>query len=144
MPRPRLRRRIFNQPEITYFKPAGVPIAQLEQTILSFDEIEALRLKDYEGMDQSEAAKKMNVSQPTFHRLIVSARKKTADALVNGKSIRIQGGVFKMARPGLGRRAGGPPTKCICPVCKARVPKKRGIPCAQMKCPDCGAMMTRG
>ena len=144
MPRPRLTRRIFNQPEITYFKPAGVPISLLEQTILSFDEIEALRLKDYEGIDQAKAAEKMSISQPTFHRLLLSARKKTADSLVNGKAIRIQGGSFKMARTGIGRRAGGPPAKCICPACKASIPKKRGIPCAEMKCPECRAIMSRG
>ncbi|MCX6818812.1 MAG: DUF134 domain-containing protein, partial [Candidatus Aenigmarchaeota archaeon] len=72
--------------------------------ILAKDELEAIRLGDYEGMDQEKAARKMDISQPTFHRLILSARRKVAEALVNGKAIKIEGGVYKMmSRSGFGR-----------------------------------------
>ena len=58
--------------------------------------MEAIRLKDLLKLDQNECAKKMDVSQPTFHRLIHDARYKIADALVNGKAIKIQGGNYKL------------------------------------------------
>jgi uncharacterized protein len=95
MPRPRRFRRIRNKPNITYFKPAGVPIKELEEINVSYVELEAIRLKDYELLDQNECAKKMEISQPTFHRLVLCARQKIADALVNGKAIKIEGGDFK-------------------------------------------------
>jgi len=102
MPRPRLCRRVGFNPEITYFKPRGVPLADLEEAILNVDEFEAVRLKDLEGFDQEECAKKMNISQPTFHRLVLSARKKIADSIVNGKAIKIEGGNFKVVGKGRG------------------------------------------
>jgi len=98
MPRPRLRRRVGFQPGINYFKPAGVPLMQLEEVVLGVDELEAVRLKDLEGMEQEEAAKKMAISQPTFHRLLLEARNKIAKALVEGKAIKVEGGDFRMAR----------------------------------------------
>ena len=112
------------------------------------DEMEAIRLKDHEDLEQEQAAKKMNISQPTFNRLLSSARKKIAEALINGKAIRIEGGVYEMMpRGGRGRMGGfaaGPIGECACPSCGARAPHQRGIPCYQQKCPKCGAMMTRG
>lgn len=106
MPRPRIPRRVWFQPSVTYYKPAGIRMVSLEETILTVDEFEAIRLKDYEGLDQTEAAKKMGISQPTFQRIYESARKKIADALVNGKAIRIEGGPFRMMGPGPGRGRG--------------------------------------
>ena len=94
MVRPRLCRRILAEPNVTYFKPRGIPLMQLEETILHVDEFEAVRLKDLEGLEQEECAKKMKISQPTFHRLVLSARKKIADAIINGKAIRIEGGNY--------------------------------------------------
>ena len=96
MVRPRLCRRVGFNPNITYFKPRGIPLKDLKEIILAIDEYEAVRLKDLEGLEQEECAKKMNVSQPTFHRLILSARKKIADAIINGKAIKIEGGNFKI------------------------------------------------
>ncbi len=96
MPRPRLRRRVKGNPKITYFKPAGVRMQELEETTLTVEEYEAVRLKDFEGLGQEESAAKMEVSQPTFHRLLLDARKKIADAIVNGKAIKIEGGSFKI------------------------------------------------
>jgi predicted DNA-binding protein (UPF0251 family) len=88
--RPRLCRRIRFRPDITYFKPAGIRMAGLEEAVLAPDELEAVRLKDLEGLEQEEAAKKMNISQPTFHRIVTSARKKISEAIVKGKAIRIE------------------------------------------------------
>lgn len=96
MPRPRICRRIRHRPGVTYFKPAGVGMRSLDEVVLTVDEYEAVRLKDLEGLDQEEAAKKMNISQPTFHRLVLIARKKIAEAIVKGKAIRIEGGAYKI------------------------------------------------
>jgi len=95
MVRPRLCRRVRFNPNITYFKPQGIPLRELAEVILLVDEFEAVRLKDLEGLEQEECAKKMNISQPTFHRLIISARKKVAEAIIHGKAIRIEGGSYK-------------------------------------------------
>ena len=82
-------------PDTTYFKPAGIRMTELEETILTVDEYEAVRLKDFENLEQTEAAKKMQISQPTFNRLLSSARKKLADAIINGKAIKIEGGNYR-------------------------------------------------
>lgn len=96
MPRPRRCRRIGQTPEITYFKPAGIRAAELEEVVLAFEEYEAVKLKDMEDLEQAKCAKKMHISQPTFHRLLLSARKKIADSIINGKALRIDGGHFKI------------------------------------------------
>ena len=96
MPRPRLCRKVSFQPDVTFFKPAGVRLSELEIVIIAVEEFEAVRLKDLEGLEQEKCSKKMGISQPTFHRLLLSARTKIADALVNGKAMRIEGGNFKI------------------------------------------------
>ncbi|MFH0837289.1 MAG: DUF134 domain-containing protein [Candidatus Aenigmatarchaeota archaeon] len=90
MPRPCKRRRIRGMPQSFYFKPAGIRMVNLEESVLTIEEFEAVRLKDFIGLDQSECAEKMNISQPTFHRIIQTARKKIADAIINGKAIKIE------------------------------------------------------
>jgi uncharacterized protein len=97
MSRPQKCRRIENMPDVTYFKPAGIPMRELEEISLSPVEIEALRLREIENLDQAAGAEKMNVSRPTFQRILASARFKIADALIKGKAIRIEGGNFEMA-----------------------------------------------
>ncbi|MBU0707594.1 DUF134 domain-containing protein [Patescibacteria group bacterium] len=92
MVRPHKLRHIHFQPGVTYFKPQGVPMRQLEEVCLSLDESEAMRLKHLEELDQTESAKKMKISQSTYQRVLVSANKKIADALINGKAIKIEGG----------------------------------------------------
>jgi len=89
MPRPRHRRRIRFSPNIRYYKPQGVPMRHLEVTELTIEEVEALRLKNIENLDQIECAKKMNTSQSTFQRILSSAYKKITKAIVEGKAIRI-------------------------------------------------------
>lgn len=98
MPRPRRCRRVWFEPNVTYFKPAGVRMIDLEESILTVDEFEAVRLKDLGGLDEETAARKMNISQPTFNRLITSARKKIADAIVYGKAIKIFGGPYRLSK----------------------------------------------
>ncbi len=159
MVRPRRIRRIFFQPDVTYFKPAGISMAHLKETVLSFDELEAIRLIDSEGMEQSKAGKKMKISQSTLSRILTSARKKISDAIINGNAIKIQGGDFAMVRPrGMGMRrmagaggrgrmggplAAGPAGYCVCPKCGHKVRHTTAVPCSQQKCPKCGTRMTR-
>ena len=100
MVRPKRCRRVGFKPNVTYFKPAGVRIRELEEIVLTVDEFEAVRLKDLEEHDQEKCAKKMNISQPTFHRLVLNARKKIAGAIVNGKAIKIEGGNYRFSRSG--------------------------------------------
>jgi len=96
MSRPPKCRRVEFLPNVTYFKPAGVPLRDLEEVSMSVEEAEAVRLKDIEGLEQEQGAEKMNISRPTFQRVLASARQKMADALLNGKAIRIEGGNFEM------------------------------------------------
>ena len=97
MGRPLLWRRVNFIPPITYFKPAGVPLTTLQEVCLSVEEAEAIRLKDIEGLEQEECAQRMSVSRSTFARVLTPVREKMADALLNGKAIRIAGGNFEMA-----------------------------------------------
>lgn len=97
MPRPIKYRRVAFMPEVTYFKPAGIPLRVLEESRLSIEEVEAIRLKDLDGLEQEECAVKMNISRQTFQRVIGLARRNIADALLNGKAIRIEGGNFEMS-----------------------------------------------
>ncbi len=97
MGRQPLWRRVDFVPQITHFKPAGIPLAQLQEIRLSVEEAEAIRLKDIEKLEQEECGQRMNISRTTFARVLASAREKIADALLNGKAIRIKGGDFEMA-----------------------------------------------
>lgn len=91
MPRPRIRKRICFDPRARYFKPQGIPLRLLEVVTLTLEEMEALRLKNNEGLQQEEAATHMGISQSTFQRILQSAYKKISDALLLGKAIRIEG-----------------------------------------------------
>ena len=97
MARPRNCRRVSLMPGSSYFKPRGIPLTMLEEVILAVDEFEALRLADLEGLYQEKAAEKMNVSRQTFGRIIESAHRRVAEALVKGKALKIEGGDFEMA-----------------------------------------------
>jgi predicted DNA-binding protein (UPF0251 family)/predicted Fe-Mo cluster-binding NifX family protein len=92
MTRSHTPRRVGFLTRVIQFRPAGVRMSDLEEVVLGNDELEAIRLKDLLGMSQAEAAREMHISQPTFHRLLLSARQKIADAFVNGKAVRIDGG----------------------------------------------------
>ena len=101
MARPTKWRKIENVPIVPYFIPSDKDVDQIPENILKLEELEAVRLKDLEGLEQSECAEKMEISRPTFQRILLSAREKIADSLVNGKIICIEGGNF---------------TRNICPV----------------------------
>lgn len=90
MIRPCKLRNIKFIPEVTYFKPRGVPMSQLQEVSLFHDEMEALRLKYVENLDQTMAAEKMGISQSTFARILYSANKKLAQGLINGMAIKIE------------------------------------------------------
>ena len=143
MPRPVCRRRIGFMPGTRYFKPMGVPMNMLEEIILNLDELEAVRLADYEGLYQEQAAEKMQISRPTFGRIIESAHKKIADALVNGRALRIQGGTIEVHGFGGPRHGMGAAGFCVCPKCKEKVPHRPGMPCKEERCPKCGTRMMR-
>lgn len=163
MPRPKKKRVVRFEPQITYFKPRGVPLSELSEVELAHEELEALRLSDFEGLDQAKAAKKLKVSQSTFYRVLSLARKKVSEALVKGYAIKVEGGDFVMPRgfgQGLGRGrasvgggrgrmggpfAAGPGGMCVCtnPKCNHEVTHQAGVPCYQQKCPRCGATMVR-
>lgn len=105
MTRPQCPRRIGVSPRAVYFKPAGIPLSDLEEEILGLDELEAIRLADLEGMYQEQAAEKMGVSRQTFARIVAAARKKVAAVLVKGMALRVEGGtVIQDAQPRRGRR----------------------------------------
>ena len=89
MVRPIKPRKLYFNPTVVYFKPRGVPLSLLKEVDLRLDELEVLRFCDYEGLEQKEAAKKMNISQSTLQRILTLARRKVVEAIVEGKSIKI-------------------------------------------------------
>ena len=144
MVRPKKERWIHHEPDVTYFKPKGIPLRDLEEVELTFDEVECLRLANMEKLSQEDAAKKMNVHQSTFQRTLTRAREKVSDALVNGKAIRIGGGNYKMQRRGrMQGKALGPSGVCTCPKCGHEQPHIRGMPCIETQCEKCGSKMAR-
>ena len=94
MPNRRRFRKITMPPPMEGFKPFGVPMRELEPVVLLYEEYEAIRLADYENLTQEEAAKKMNISRPTFTRIYDKARKNIAKAFVESKAVFIQGGNY--------------------------------------------------
>lgn len=143
MARPPHSRRVAFIPQVTYFRPAGVPLRSVEEVCLTIEEAEAIRLKDLEGLEQEECAQSMGVSRPTFARVLASGRLKMADAVLNGKAIRIQGGHFELAAPRFrctnGHEWSGPSQARVtgpgrmCPMCR-----KRGVMAAEFGGPGCG------
>lgn len=125
MVRPTKPREVEQFPEITYFKPAGVPIRKLKEVILSIEELEALRLKDAEGLNQEEGAERMKISRPTFQRILTKARLKVSEALTKGMAIRVEGGTYQMSQRRLTCR------KCGQSIERGR--RSRG----QQECPRC-------
>ncbi|MBN2067576.1 MAG: DUF134 domain-containing protein [Candidatus Diapherotrites archaeon] len=98
MARPKKCRLVESEPEATYFKPRAMPLAELEEVCLNFEELEAFKLKFMGKLEQEQAAKKMKVSRTTFWRILSCAGEKIADALINGKAIKIEGGTYKLRR----------------------------------------------
>lgn len=122
MVRPRLQRRVHGEFSATFFKPAGIPVRELDTINLTFDELEAVRLTDLEDLYQADAAEKMNVSRQTLGNIVKSAHKKIAEALIRGKAIKIEGGTVEYMRK-----------LYYCPACESTFPAAD----AQKNCPDC-------
>ena len=95
MTRPTKPRCIRHDPQVVFFKPAGVPMRYLKEEILGRDELEALRLADLEGLSHEDVGKMMEVSRATAGRILAEARRKTATALVHGRAIRVEGGTVE-------------------------------------------------
>ena len=125
MPRPRKARWVGFQPGATFYKPRGVPLRTLEQVTLSLEELEAMRLADYEGLYQEDAAQEMNVSRQTFGRVLQEAHRKVAEALSFGKALMIEGGDFVMVRRDF---------ECL--ACGYRWMVAQGVP-RPSECPEC-------
>ena len=132
MARPTKWRKIEHIPAIPYFIPSENGLDELAENVLKLEELEAIRLKDLEGLEQTECAERMEVSRPTFQRILLSAREKVADSLINGKMLHIEGGNF---------------TRNICPIrcldCnkewKESYENLEKIKKGQYVCPDCGS-----
>lgn len=129
MPRPVKPRWVEFLPNVTYFKPAGIPLSVLDEVSLGIDELEALRLKHVLGLEQEECAQRMKVAQSTFQRILSSAHSKVARALVEGKAIRIAGGHYRF-----------PFTWVSCPECGHRWQVQTNAPV--LTCPTCGNPVT--
>lgn len=96
MPRPNKCRNVLSNPGVFHFRPVGFKIEKKDEVELTLDEFEAIRLADFEGFYQKEAAEQMNISRQTFGNIINSAHKKIADFLINAKALKITGGSFRM------------------------------------------------
>ncbi len=96
MVRPRKDRIVSYDPDVSYFKPRGIPMIELEEVGLAVDECEAIRLADLLDMSYEKAGEQMGISRATFGRIVHHARKIIADAIINGKAINIKGGNYKM------------------------------------------------
>jgi len=90
MARPKKVRNVCFEPEITFFKPRGIPLRDLSEVEINIDELEALRLINIEEMNQTDAAKEMKIHQSTLQRILKKANKKVSLALIEGKAIRIE------------------------------------------------------
>ncbi len=96
MVRPQKDRIVTFNPNVSYFKPRGIPMIDLEEVALTVDEREAIRLADLQGLAHEEAGRQMGVSRATFGRIVNRARRIIADALINGKAINVQGGNYRI------------------------------------------------
>jgi predicted DNA-binding protein (UPF0251 family) len=130
IPRRRKRCWVESLPEATYFKPAGVLLRSLEEVALSVEELEAIRLKDLEGLDQEQCAGQMGIARTTFQRHLYAAHAKIAEALVHGRVLRIEGGEFEVPAS----------RRFVCTACghEFEAPYCNGQRERDMTCPSCG------
>jgi len=134
MGRPHKERRVEQLPPVTHYKPAGIPLRSMEEITLTIEEMEAIRLADVEQLDQATAAERMEVSRPTFHRIVNAAHQKIATALWQGYALRVEGGTFRIAH----RRQQGL-RHFLCHACghKWTLPHGNGQRCHALMCPAC-------
>ena len=107
MPRPKKMRFVSRYPSIAAFVPQGMQVTG--ELSLSVEGLEAIRLSDFEGLDQETAANLMQVSRQTYGRILSTARNTVGEALVTGKALRIKGGTYQMRRRGRQHRRRGSP-----------------------------------
>ena len=131
MPRRKRHRFVHREPTVSVYKPAGIPAKELEEILVTVDEFEAIRLADYEGLNQREACAIMKISQPTFNRTLASARNKIAKGIVDGQVLRIEGGRYV-----LGDGSGG--LQCV--DCEYRLDMEKD---KRNACPNCGSSKLR-
>ncbi len=131
--RPIKERHVEQLPPVGQFKPVGIPIFAVDEMVISIEEMEAVRLADVEGMDQGPAAELMGISRPTFHRILAKAHTKIGQFLWEGKSLRIEGGNYRMKCCNGSRRF-----KCNTCGYEWEVPHGSGARGCQMVCPQCG------
>ncbi len=124
MSRPPCCRRVAGKPAAAIFKPAGIPARMLAEVVMTLDEFEAIRLADFEGLYQDQAAERMRISRPTFGRIVEIARRKVAEAIILGKALKIEGGPVQ-AEPSRPLR---------CPACKVEWDES---PNPRAGCPHC-------
>lgn len=98
MSRPKQCRNIGHGPDVNYYKPKGIPSSLLEEVVVTLDEFEAVKLADFQGLYQEDAAGRMDISRQTFGRIIAAAHRKIADALIHGKALKIEGGPVQMGK----------------------------------------------
>jgi predicted DNA-binding protein (UPF0251 family) len=103
MARPLKCRCIECRPNSYYFKPRGIPMTALQEVSLRMDELEAIRLADYQGLYHEEAAAKMEISRATFGRVLNEARRKVAEAILQGKALKIETPMEKKGEQNEGR-----------------------------------------
>jgi predicted DNA-binding protein (UPF0251 family) len=127
MPRPFCCRRVGFNPRFNYFKPRGIPTDQLQEIVMTLDETEAIRLADLNGMYQEQAAECMNISRPTFGRIIESAHRKIAGALIEGKVLKIEKGIVEITET----------KKYKCNDCRFEIDIPSQSPHIN-QCPQCG------
>lgn len=126
MPRPCKKRRVLCNTETSSFMPCGRQGIDIESISITLDELEAIRLADFEGLYQEQAAVKMQISRQTFGNIISSAHKKVADFLINSKQLTIQGGKVEADHCGflcgecnhLWSVQCGSEKPSVCPMCK--------------------------
>jgi len=106
MARPYKTRRVTCTPNVTVYKPAGIPARELAWIRLTMDEYEVLRLIDYEGLEQEAAADVIGVSRPTVSRILGRGRRKLAAMLVDGTALLIEGGPISLPTEHQGRGRG--------------------------------------
>lgn len=126
MPRPFKQKRVFCNPRSDYFKPADIPMRELEQVEITIEELESLRLDSLLQLNQQESADKMGIHQSTFARTAARARQKIADALIHSKSILINRGDNMPGGDRTGPQGKGPKTGLQLGDCEGATPVQRG------------------
>ena len=136
MARPAKPRFVTGEPCVDFFKPRGIPLRELEKECLSVEELEALKLVDIEGLYQEDAAERMEVSRPTFQRVLRSARGKVARCLVEGKALGIEGGNYVLTGE-------GKTFECLSCEHSWEESFGSGVRACETVCPQCGQMTVR-